>query len=456
LEGFGGRQGLNLDKELTYFCLPSILFLVPSPRKGDFHYQFMKNYQNSTLTNQLNLTTASDVSSEIVTLNLCVKAGARHESDDQLGYAHLLEHLLLKGSKRYPSVFSVAVVTDRAGAYLNASTGIEKITLTVQVAKSALEQIFKLLADLMQNPLFDPTVLENEKKVIKQEIGKIFDSHPERLWLETLPEIFPNHPLNHHPIGNEASVASATAEALIGYHHRFFVPQRAALIASGVVTHQQMIDLANKYLADWSRVEIIEPLVPPPINPINRPSLKFVVVDSRQTYLNLVFSGPSLDQKQRLVLDIISEYLGHGRTSLLNQELRQKNGLVYSLFVGAINYQDASLLRVFTATAEPEQVTKLLLDLTAQAPQNFSDTLLSEYKEQVKNGLRRSLSDPFAEVGFLASNWLLRGELVTPDENFALIDTITHADVVKMWQEYLDKKNLTLVALGEKTFTPGF
>ena len=415
----------------------------------------MKKYQNSTLANGLNLITSTDENSDIVTIGLFVKAGARYEAKREFGCAHLLEHMLLKGSKHYPSVFNVAVVTDRAGAYLNASTGAEKVILTIQVAKSALKSVFALLADIIKNPLFNTDILENEKNVIKQEIGKVFDSHLERIWLETVSEIFPGHPLGHHPIGDVTSVSALTATELTSYSNSFFVPQRATLVVSGGMAHDEILGLANEHLADWrGSLAVAETPDGLSLPRADGPRFKFIPIDSRQTYLNIVFSGPRLNLKEQLITDIISEYLGHGRTSLLNQELRQKTGLVYSLFVGGINYQDASLLRIFMATNEPEKVIRLTLSLLEQASDNLSDPLLSEYKEQMKNGLQRIWSDPFREIDFLGGNWVLHKKLVTPADIFSLIDSITSTEVARMWKEYLNKDSLTMVALGGKSFIP--
>ena len=126
---------------------------------------FKKQYKETILANGLRVI-SNELDSPISTIDIWIKAGSRYEDKDQLGYAHILEHMLLKGTKTRPTSFDFRVAMDRVGAISNAMTYSEFSRFFVQVASDYQDLMFELLADALLNALVDPTVLENEKKVI--------------------------------------------------------------------------------------------------------------------------------------------------------------------------------------------------------------------------------------------------------------------------------------------------
>lgn len=410
----------------------------------------MKQYKQSKLPNGLRVITGEDPNSDIITLSVWARAGSRYENKQQRGYSHILEHMLLKGTKNRPSAFEIGLIADRAGAYFNAFTSKEFIQVIIQVAKSQGEKMFALLADIILNPLLESKVLEKEKQVIIQELKHDQDNHYRRLWMESLKRIFQGHPLSNYPLGNERTILSATSEKLREYHVNFFKPNRAAIITSGAISHEKVLALARKELGHWQKGKDIKDYL---ISPKIKRGEDFLMMPGTQTHLFFGFAGPKSSFKDSLALDLIADYLGHKHTSLLYQELRHKLGLVYNLSTHAVAYQDATLFSIVTSSSKPKDVLSIILDKALSLEKYFTKELFREHKEQLINVLLRKLNDPFAEIRFLGSYWVLHDHLIPPQRAIKTIQHLTYQDILNVKNTYLTKNNLFVMALGEKRLT---
>ncbi|MEK9183566.1 MAG: pitrilysin family protein, partial [Patescibacteria group bacterium] len=220
--------------------------------------KFMKNYNESSLSNGLRIITSEDINSPIVTITVWVRAGSRYEQPHQLGYAHILEHMLLKGTKNRPTIFEISVEQNRVGAYSNANTGSEWINLIIQVATEHAEHMIELLSDMLQNPIFNECVLENEKKVILEEMYRA-EHNPERLAIMiNMRNLFSNHPLSHLPIGTVDTIKKATVQELKNFYNTHYHPSKAALVTVGNLSHEKATMLGEKYFGAWNVGEKIK------------------------------------------------------------------------------------------------------------------------------------------------------------------------------------------------------
>ena len=163
----------------------------------------MRKYRKSRLKNGFTVITCMDDSTEIVDIDIVVKTGARYEGKGQEGYAHLLEHMLMKGSHHYPTPLDIALFTERAGAYFNAATSNQRLKLELQTVRHRANDMLEFMCDIALHPILDKDVLENEKKVVMQEIDKSDDDHWRRLWTEASKRMLKGHPLANRTLGSK-------------------------------------------------------------------------------------------------------------------------------------------------------------------------------------------------------------------------------------------------------------
>lgn len=406
----------------------------------------MKNYKESKLKNGLTIITNEHKDSDVVMISVLIKAGSRHETNNERGLTHLLEHMLLKGTKNKPSAFDISFITDRQGAYLNAYTNVERIAVVMEVAKGKIKEMFDLLADIVMNPLFDKKVLENEKKVVLQELKIARDNPSKRLWLESVSRIFKGHPLANYPLGFEETISQVTSEDLKNYYNKFLKPNLTAVIATGAIKHEECLKYCQTFNNWPSAKDENMKCLPPEIHG----GYAFESMPGSQTYLNMIFSIPKLEFKKLITLQLISNFLGFGHTSVLYQELRHKLGLVYGISAYSVSYEDADLFYISTSTTNPQQVITTTLDQIFNLGEHFKENLLSEIKEQYINVLLRKLSDPFTEVSFLEDNWVSHQRLITLDEIINTVRIINYKDILELKDKFLTRENLFVMALGEK------
>lgn len=409
----------------------------------------MKKYKQSKLANSLTLISCEDKNAEVVVFLFSVKAGSRYEAKEESGLAHLLEHMMLRGTTNRPTAFEISLATDRAGAYINARTSAEKIDFIIEVSKEKAKEMFELLADILLHPLFDGPTLENEKKVIVQELHQIKNDPPRNLWWAVIPKILKGHPLGNHVFGTEDSIVTATPEKLKNYHQKFFTPSQTAIIASGAISHAEL-ETFSQILEHWNNKNE-KTLKNTYSIPISRNRVFFEKKsDAKQSFLDLFFLTKALSLREMVTLHCISTFLNYGHSSLLYQELRHKLGLVYSVSTYQAQYSDACVFYTQAFTTEPEKVIRVLKEKILNLEKYFSRELLEEIKKQQINIMARGLSSPYNIATQLATHWNLYDRLITPAEIQKLTEEITYEDIVKVKNSFLNEKNLSIGVLGEK------
>jgi len=407
----------------------------------------MKKYKKSKLANGLEAVTYENLHSQNVFFSVVVRAGSRYEKDDERGYAHLLEHMILRGTKNRPTAFDVSIVVDRAGALLNAFTSVEAVRVSIQCSRSSKKEMFDLMSDIIRNPLFDAVTLENEKKVVIQELRRGQTEASRKLWLNSIPKIFSNHPIAHQDIGDEASIMSATPEKLRKYYNSFFTSNNIGVFGVGAITHQEILELAENIGKVGNRGLGIKKLA----NPVIKNGVFFTPLSNyKQTLLNVIFSRKKILLKESLAVDIIANFLSYGHTSLLYQELRHKAGLIYSLNIYKSQYQDAFIFYITTITSNPKQVIKILFKILFSLKEYLSKRVFLSAKKQYANFLMRSLDGDERILESLIRYWITYGELVHIELLLKILKELTYGDIVKVINSLITKRNLSVGILSDK------
>lgn len=403
-------------------------------------------YKESNLNNGLKIITSENPNSEIVTISFWIKVGARNGVGDQLGYAHFLEHMLMKGSKKYPSVFEVSVAKDRVGAASNAFAGPERIFLFIQVAKIHLEKMFELLADSILNPLLDHDVLENEKKVVLQELNRANDNQQNRLWRLSAGTAFDGHPLSRNTLGSEESINSINLERVKEFYREYFSPNKSAIIVSGGVDHGEIVSLTKEFFGEWQEKEVADNIAPV----VFRSAHAFDFMTGKQTHLAISFVGPKPDFRESLLLDVVESFLGYGQSSILVQELRHKKGLIYSVSANDSVFQDANLFYIATSTTKPKEVADAIFEIVENLEKYLEEKEFEEIKEQVVGTILRSLNNPMNEVDFLGTNWRFYDKLITQEDLVEMIRGLRYEEMLSAKNKFLSKNSLILATVGEE------
>ena len=358
-------------------------------------------------------------------VGIWVNAGGRHETVDQHGVAHFLEHMAFKGTGRR-SALDIAEAIEDVGGYINAYTSREMTAYYARVLEADTGLALDVLSDIVLNPAFAQTEIETERHVILQEIGQAHDT-PDDIIFDWLQEAaFPDQPLGRAILGVSERVGAFGRPDLERFVAERYAPSSIIVAAAGAVDHEALCREAERHLGhltarDAGRVE--------PARFLGREYRETRPLE--QAHLALAFDAPSYRDDGVYVAQIYASALGGSMSSRLFQEAREKRGLCYTIFAQASAYDDAGLLTIYAGTSEAEAgaLADLTVDEIRRTADDLSDAEIERARAQMKAGLLMGLESPSSRAERLARMMAIWDRVPPLDETVARIDAVTKADV---------------------------
>jgi predicted Zn-dependent peptidase len=310
-----------------------------------------RNIRKEIMPNGLILLTESMPHVRSVSVGIWLRTGSRQENPERGGISHFIEHMVFKGT-RNRTAEQIARSMDSVGGHLDAFTAKETVSFNTVVLDEHLTRAFDVLSDLVLNPLFQPEDVVRERKVVLEEI-KAEEDNPEYLLHETFTRGFwRGHALGKPILGTRRTIQSLDRDAILEQFDRFYRPNNIVISAAGHLRHSQVLDLVEKRFHGLrprpSRVADPAPVIRPHITLKNKPTLG-------QVHLCLGVPSYPLVHESRYACYILNTLLGGGMSSRLFQNIREKQGLAYSVFSDLTPYRDTGCLIVYAGTS-PEPV----------------------------------------------------------------------------------------------------
>ncbi|MEK9661680.1 MAG: pitrilysin family protein, partial [Alphaproteobacteria bacterium] len=209
----------------------------------------MRDIRITTLANGLRVATDYVPTVETVSLGVWVGAGTRYETASVNGVAHLLEHMLFKGTARRDAL-AIAESIEAVGGHMNAYTSRESTAYYVRILKEDVALAVDVLADILQHSLFDADELRRERTVILQEIAQVHDTPDDLVFDNYQALAFAGQPLGQPVLGNAAYVRDMPREAILDYLGAHYRAGTMLLVAAGNVDHDALVTLAGAVFGD--------------------------------------------------------------------------------------------------------------------------------------------------------------------------------------------------------------
>ncbi|MEW6363669.1 MAG: pitrilysin family protein [Acidobacteriota bacterium] len=382
------------------------------------------------------------------TVGIWLKKGSRHESDEEAGISHFIEHLVFKGTERR-SYKDIARTIDRTGGMTDASTSKEFATFSVKVMDEHLPVALDLLTDILTRPAFDPGEIENERRVIFEEIKSTQDNPDDYIGEVYYQTYFQDHPLGRSILGTNASVAALGRRRISEFFRDSYVPANLVVSAAGNVEHNFLVEYFSRQFPSQSS--------PAPSNgarPTPHPGRLFVRKnDLEQTHINIGFPGLHRSHEDRFALFLLNNMLGGSMSSRLFQNIREKWGLAYSIFSYVTSFHDVGTVTIYTAVdpSEVSRVVRLTMDEIGKLLRREIDQEeLDDSKAHLKGGLMLGLESSSARMASLALNELYFGRQFTPEEVLESIERVTLDQMVDLARRLFRTEDTSLVILGGK------
>lgn len=375
----------------------------------------------SRLANGMRVVTHAMPHLETVSLGVWVEVGARNEAVQENGISHLIEHMAFKGTARR-SARGIAEEIESVGGDLNAATSLDTTAFYARVLKGDIALALDIVADILQNPRYDPAELAREKDVILQEIAAAQDS-PDEIAYDLVQELaYPDQPVGRPILGTAASVLSFTPAELETYLRTHYAPGSMVLAAAGAVDHAALVLLAE---AAFSQSAPREPVIAEAARYAG--GIRCGDKPFEQCHILLSFEGPSYRDDAFYASQLLSTMLGGGMSSRLFQEARESRGLCYSIYSYCWGMADTGLFGVHAATGEeaiPSLITVMNSELERIAETAPDETELARAKAQLKAGLLMSLENSGARAEQLARQLLAYGKPLAIDDLIAKVEGV--------------------------------
>ncbi len=405
-----------------------------------------EEYRKSVLPNGIRVVTERMPHVRSVAVGVWVETGSRHEADDRAGMSHLIEHLVFKGTATR-SAEDIARTMDSVGGQMDAFTTKEHTCFYVQVLDEHLPLAVDLLTDILLHPLFDAEELEREKSVVLQEIKMVEDTPDDLIHDLFSAHVWAGHPLGRPILGSREAVSAYGREAVHAHFLEQYVPPKIIIAVAGNVTHDQVVDLFGGRFNGFGRLPAERPDPPP----VMRAGVNIVHKGLEQVHVVMGFPGLRHGAPERYALFVLNDVIGGSMSSRLFQEVRERQGLVYSIHSGLQAFRDTGTLYVYAATeaANFSKVLKSILkEIRALKKDGISTDELTRAKEHLKGSLMLSLESTSSRMNRLAKHEMHFGSFLTMDAMLAAIDAVRHEEVQALVSQLLDEERLALTTYG--------
>jgi predicted Zn-dependent peptidase len=383
------------------------------------------------------------VPSQVAHLGFFFAAGSRHESANQIGLAHFLEHCLFKGTEKRKALHILSRI-DSVGGELNAYTAKEEMCLYASFSKEHTQRAIDLLADISIHSTFPQKEIEKEKEVILDEINSYLDSPSDKIFDDFDAKLFEGHPLGQNILGTKESVSGFTQQDLQAYVKQYFTADNMVVSFVGNIPLTKLKVALEKALAAMPLTA--ERPSPHPFSgatPFNE-ALKEA---NYQAHAVLGGLAPSYHQDERIAMSLLINILGGpALNSRLNLSVRERYGYAYSIEANYHTFADTGYWQIYFGS-ESKNVNKTLALIDKELEKLRDKTLtasqLLQAKRQFKGHLALGMDVNSGLMQGLGKSMLAFGQIDTIAEMHQAIDKITVEEIQELAQKYLRKSEMS-------------
>ncbi len=386
---------------------------------------------------------------ETVSLGAYVAAGTRNETEAENGASHFLEHMAFKGTERR-SASAIAEAIEDVGGHINAYTAREQTAYYVKLLKEDLALGADIIGDILTHSTFAPEELERERGVILQEIGQANDTPDDIVFDHFQETAYPDQPMGRPTLGREDGIKGMAREMLTGYMRRHYTTANTVVAAAGALDHERVLALASEHFADLPRAA-----TPQPLPGVYDGGEFREGRDLDQVHIVLGFPAMAYGDPDFYPSMLLSTLLGGGMSSRLFQEIRERRGLVYSIYSFTAPALDGGLFGIYAGTGEDEakELVPVTLEELRRVQQDANEDELRRARAQVKASLLMSLESTGSRCEQLARQIQVFGRIIPVAETVAKIEAVSLHDIRRAAARIFRAKP-TLAALGPTDHVP--
>ena len=397
-----------------------------------------------TLPNGVRIVTERIDTVRSAALGIWIGGGSREETAAESGAAHFIEHMLFKGTATR-SAQDIARETDAIGGQMNAFTTKECTCFYARVLDEHLAQATDILCDMVYHSAFAQSSVETERGVILEEIGMYADDPADLVSERLFAAVFHGSPLGRPILGRKATLNKMTGAWLKDYKERHYTGDRVVVTLAGSFDDGILEELKDRF-------SVMAPGKPQHLKPV---AVQDSIVAKRkateQNHLLVAFPSITDRDPRKYQMQLLSSILGGGMSSRLFQQVREKNGLCYSVYTFGTSHEEVGLFSVYTALNQEQEpraiacIRDVLTDFLQNGP---TQQELELAREQSKANVLMGLEATSARMSHLARCLLREGKFLTPDDIIACYDAVTRDEVLQLARDTFDFDHVSFSAVG--------
>src|SRR5271163_2788624 len=406
-----------------------------------------RSIRRQILPNGLTVITEQMAHIRSVAIGIWLKSGSRDEDSEWNGISHFIEHMVFKGTETR-SAEDIARQVDSIGGNMDAFTAKECICFNIKVLDEHLPLAMDVLSDLVLHPVFDAGDIAKERGVILEEI-KMDQDNPDYLVHEIFTQSFwKDHSLGMPILGTRETVKKFERPVVSRFYGHHFAPGNLIVSAAGNLDHKHFVELVVKHFEH----------VKPAKNGLHSPQPKtFSRINLRNKksleQVQICIGVPShpMAHERRYASYILNTLLGGGMSSRLFQNIRERQGLAYSIYSDLNPYRDTGCLSVYAGTSR-ESAGKVVQSIVSEFRklklENVPADELRRSKDQLKGSLMLSLESSTARMSSLARQEMYFDRFYSMDELIEKIESVTAEEVRELANEFFLTESIAVTVLG--------
>jgi predicted Zn-dependent peptidase len=366
-----------------------------------------------------------------VSVSFALNVGSRFESDANAGLAHFIEHMVFKGTTRFPTSAELSKAIEGVGGVLNALTDREQTVFWTRVPADHLALACTVIGEMLRRPRFEETEVVKEHAVVIEELRMYADSPQDHVQTLFDQVMWPKHALGRDIAGAEATVMSFTAGQCREHLDTHYRPENAVITVAGAVDPEHCRGIVDEVVSGWtgSAVPVDEPAGAKPVSgkPWRHDKRKI-----EQTNIVLGVRGPSYFDDERYAVDVLNVILGEGMSSRLFLHIREDLGLAYDVHSFASRLSDTGAIGIGLGCDSSRAVVAVegsLAELHKLGEEMVPPDELEKAKSYTIGRMQLQLESTSGLGSFLSQQQLLTKQILTPEDIVERINAVTAEEV---------------------------
>ena len=372
-----------------------------------------------------------------------VKTGSRDESDTEEGISHVLEHMIFKGTPTR-NYFEISEEIDYLGANVNAHTTKEETVFYINALTQFLGKSVDILFDIVTNSTIDEKELEKEKDVIVEEI-KMYKDSPDDLVFEMNYADSINGQYSKPIIGTQESVKGFTTDEIRKYYKERYTKDNILIVVSGNFDKNEIIQKIDQY---FSKLVDKKTDRRDKIDFSFNAGKKIVTKDINQVNICISHENEDYNSKNKIYTDILANIIGGSMSSRLFQEIREKNGLAYSVYTYNQYYLSGGLTSTYIGTnlENYEKAIEITLSEFKKLRENgVTEDELQKAKNKYMSRIAFAMENPRSRMGILGNYYIRKNEILDSEKMKNEVNAVKLEDVNNFAKTKYLTENITVL-----------